>query len=53
MLARVFSKFFTLGQTLETFRGEGIHQAAVGTAIQKVNQGGWVRSTYLIIIRCS
>jgi len=42
-LARVISKFFTLGQTLETFRGQGIHQAAVDTAIKKINQGGWVR----------
>ncbi|KAF9482019.1 hypothetical protein BDN70DRAFT_854183 [Pholiota conissans] len=38
----IFSTFFSLGQTLETFRGQGIHQAAVNTAIQKVNEGGWV-----------
>ncbi|KAF8974690.1 acyltransferase-domain-containing protein [Flammula alnicola] len=38
----VFSAFFTLGQTLETFRGNGIYQDAVNTAIQKIDQGGWV-----------
>ncbi|KAF4619416.1 hypothetical protein D9613_005410 [Agrocybe pediades] len=30
------------GQTLETFRGKGIYQEAVDTAIQKLNQGHWV-----------
>ena len=39
----VFSAFFSLGQTIETFRGKGIYQAAVDIAIQKVNLGGWVR----------
>ena len=39
----VFSTFFSLGQTIETFRGKGIYQAAVDTAIQKVDLGGWVR----------
>ncbi|TFK43269.1 acyltransferase-domain-containing protein [Crucibulum laeve] len=38
----VFSTFFHLGQTLETFRGNGIHQPALDTAIEKVNQGNWV-----------
>ncbi|KAF8204854.1 hypothetical protein BJ912DRAFT_840407 [Pholiota molesta] len=38
----VFSTFFYLGQTLETFRGQGIYQEAVDIAIQKVNEGGWV-----------
>ncbi|KAF8897207.1 acyltransferase-domain-containing protein, partial [Infundibulicybe gibba] len=38
----VFSTFFRLGQTLETFRGKGIYQSAVDTAIQKLDQGGWV-----------
>ncbi|KAG6903302.1 hypothetical protein C0995_013055 [Termitomyces sp. Mi166 len=28
--------------TLETFRGKGVHQPAVDTAIQKLDQGGWV-----------
>ncbi|KAH9482947.1 Tafazzin [Psilocybe cubensis] len=38
----VFSTFFSLGQTLETFRGKGIYQDAVDTAIQKLNEGQWV-----------
>ncbi|KDR83457.1 hypothetical protein GALMADRAFT_109958 [Galerina marginata CBS 339.88] len=38
----VFSAFFSLGQTLETFRGKGIYQPAVDTAIQKLNEGRWV-----------
>ncbi|TFK73013.1 acyltransferase-domain-containing protein [Pluteus cervinus] len=38
----LFSTFFTLGQTLETFRGKGIYQPAVDTAINKLNRGGWV-----------
>ncbi|KAF9468914.1 acyltransferase-domain-containing protein [Collybia nuda] len=38
----VFSTFFRLGQTLETFRGKGIHQPAVDTAIKKLDQGHWV-----------
>ncbi|EAU84316.2 tafazzin-PC [Coprinopsis cinerea okayama7 len=39
---RVFSSFFRLGQTLETFRGQGIYQESVNTAIQKLNEGSWV-----------
>lgn len=38
----VFSTFFRLGQTLETFRGRGIFQPSVDLAIAKLNQGGWV-----------
>ncbi|KAG2013359.1 tafazzin-PC [Coprinopsis cinerea AmutBmut pab1-1] len=38
----VFSSFFRLGQTLETFRGQGIYQESVNTAIQKLNEGSWV-----------
>ncbi|PPQ92361.1 hypothetical protein CVT25_008711 [Psilocybe cyanescens] len=38
----VFSTFFSLGQTLETFRGKGIYQDAVDTAILKLDQGQWV-----------
>ncbi|KAG6877845.1 hypothetical protein C0993_003218 [Termitomyces sp. T159_Od127] len=30
------------GQIIETFRGKGIYQPAVDTAIQKLDQGGWV-----------
>ncbi|PFH52597.1 hypothetical protein AMATHDRAFT_56653 [Amanita thiersii Skay4041] len=38
----LFSRFFRLGQTIETFRGRGIYQPAVDTAINKLNQGAWV-----------
>ncbi|THV05418.1 hypothetical protein K435DRAFT_712859 [Dendrothele bispora CBS 962.96] len=38
----VFSTFFRYGQVLETFRGRGIYQPAVDTAIKKLNQGDWV-----------
>ncbi|KAG5716067.1 putative lysophosphatidylcholine acyltransferase [Termitomyces sp. T112] len=41
-LASIFSAFFRHGQTIETFRGKGVHQPAVDTAIQKLDQGGWV-----------
>lgn len=44
-IARVFSTFFRNGQVIETFRGQGIYQPAVDAAIEKVDQGGWVRST--------
>ena len=38
----VFSTFFRLGQTIETFRGQGIYQKAVDAASHKVDNGGWV-----------
>ncbi|KAG7096684.1 hypothetical protein E1B28_004098 [Marasmius oreades] len=38
----VFSAFFRKGQVIETFRGKGIYQPAVETAIEKLNQGHWV-----------
>src|ERR1700683_1716391 len=38
----VFSAFFRTGQVLETFRGRGIYQPAVDTAIEKLDQGQWV-----------
>jgi monolysocardiolipin acyltransferase len=41
-LASVFSTFFRLGQTLETFRGQGIYQPSIDIAIAKLNQGDWV-----------
>ena len=41
-VASLFSTFFRLGQTLETFRGNGIYQPSVDVAITKLNQGGWV-----------
>ncbi|KAJ7499244.1 acyltransferase-domain-containing protein [Mycena latifolia] len=38
----VFSAFFRRGQVLETFRGNGIYQASVDAAIDKLNRGNWV-----------
>ncbi|KAJ8086203.1 Lyso-phosphatidylcholine acyltransferase [Marasmius tenuissimus] len=38
----VFSAFFRKGQVLETFRGKGIYQPAVETAIEKLNKGDWI-----------
>jgi monolysocardiolipin acyltransferase len=40
----VFSAFFRKGQVLETFRGVGIYQPAIDTAIEKLRAGAWVRS---------
>jgi monolysocardiolipin acyltransferase len=42
-----FSAFFRAGQVLETFRGRGIYQPAVDTAIEKLDQGQWVCSQIL------
>jgi hypothetical protein len=39
-----FSAFFRAGQVLETFRGRGVYQPAVDTAIEKLNEGQWVCS---------
>ncbi|KII95921.1 hypothetical protein PLICRDRAFT_694037 [Plicaturopsis crispa FD-325 SS-3] len=38
----VLSAFFRNGQVLETFRGKGVYQPAVDTAIKKLNNGAWV-----------
>ncbi|KAL1942234.1 hypothetical protein VTO73DRAFT_6298 [Trametes versicolor] len=38
----VFSTFFRYGQVIETFRGKGIFQPAIDTAIQKLNRGDWI-----------
>jgi len=38
----IFSTLFRLGQTLETFRGQGVYQTSVNTAIEKLNMGHWV-----------
>ncbi|TFK51525.1 acyltransferase-domain-containing protein [Heliocybe sulcata] len=38
----IFSAFFRHGQVLETFRGKGIYQPSVDTAVAKLNGGGWV-----------
>ena len=42
-LRRIFSKFFTLGQVIETVRGGGIFQPAIDEAIKKLQAGDWVR----------
>jgi hypothetical protein len=39
----VFSAFFRKGQVIETFRGEGVYQPAIDTAIEKLRAGAWVR----------
>ncbi|KAH9946605.1 acyltransferase-domain-containing protein [Amylocystis lapponica] len=39
----LFSAFFRKGQVLETFRGNGVFQPAVDTAIQKLNDGAWIQ----------
>ncbi|KAI9439288.1 acyltransferase-domain-containing protein [Lactarius indigo] len=38
----VFSAFFRKGQVLETFRGTGIYQPAIDTAIEKLRAGAWI-----------
>ncbi|KIJ19895.1 hypothetical protein PAXINDRAFT_174464 [Paxillus involutus ATCC 200175] len=38
----LFSAFFRKGQVIETFRGNGIWQPAVDSAIQLLNQGHWL-----------
>ncbi|TRM68468.1 acyltransferase-domain-containing protein [Schizophyllum amplum] len=38
----VFSYFFRNGQVLETFRGKGIYQPSVDTAIAKLDRGDWI-----------
>lgn len=47
-----FSAFFRTGQVLETFRGKGIYQPSVDTAIEKIDQGQWVctTSSYVLCI---
>ena len=48
----VFSWFFRNGQVLETFRGKGIYQPSIDTAIAKLDQGEWV-GNYRILSRCN
>lgn len=43
----IFSTFFRYGQVIETFRGKGIFQPAIDTAIEKLNRGEWVSSLSL------
>ncbi|CAK9780101.1 acyltransferase-domain-containing protein [Cutaneotrichosporon oleaginosum] len=38
----VLSKFFGLGQVIETVRGGGIYQRGVDDAIRKLEEGGWI-----------
>jgi monolysocardiolipin acyltransferase len=40
------SKFFSLGQVIETVRGGGIFQPAIDDAIRKLGEGEWVGRTY-------
>jgi hypothetical protein len=53
---RIFSKFFTLGQVIETVRGGGIFQPAIDEAIKKLQAGDWVSTGpwYVVhYLRCS
>ena len=38
----VFSKFFELGQVINTERGGGMFQPAVDEAVQRLQDGEWV-----------
>ncbi|OBZ72760.1 putative lysophosphatidylcholine acyltransferase [Grifola frondosa] len=38
----VLSTFFRNGRVLETFRGHGIFQPAIDTAIKNLNEGAWI-----------
>lgn len=38
----VFSKFFNLGQVIETHRGAGIFQEAIDRAVKLLQEGNWV-----------
>ncbi|KAK7681751.1 hypothetical protein QCA50_015098 [Cerrena zonata] len=38
----LLSVFFRKGQVIETFRGGGIFQPAVDTAVDKLNEGAWI-----------
>lgn len=40
------STFFRNGQVIETVRGGGIYQPAVDTAIERLQEGGWVSNVY-------
>jgi monolysocardiolipin acyltransferase len=39
---KLFSRFFTNGQVIETIRGGGIFQPAVDKAIKLLEAGEWV-----------
>ncbi|KAH9818006.1 acyltransferase-domain-containing protein [Melampsora americana] len=39
---RLIAPLFHSGQVIETFRGQGIHQPAIDTAIDKLNKAQWV-----------
>lgn len=38
----VRSKFFNLGQVIETVRGGGIFQPAIDEAVKKLHNGDWI-----------
>lgn len=41
-ICSIMSKFFSLGQVIETVRGGGIFQPAIDDAIRKLGDGEWV-----------
>jgi hypothetical protein len=44
-----FSRFFTLGQVIETYRGGGIFQPAVDEAVRLLQSGEWVRAAFTLL----
>jgi hypothetical protein len=50
-MCRIASKFFSLGQVIETVRGGGVFQPAIDDAIRKLDQGEWVSAVSSISIR--
>jgi monolysocardiolipin acyltransferase len=40
------SRFFNLGQVIETYRGRGIFQPAVDEAVKLLQSGEWVRQSF-------
>lgn len=44
-----FSRFFTLGQVIETYRGGGIFQPAVDEAVRLLQSGEWVSVAFPLL----
>lgn len=48
LVFRILSKFFSLGQVIETVRGGGVFQPAIDDAIKKLGQGEWVSNALVL-----
>lgn len=46
------SKFFNLGQVIETHRGAGIFQEAIDRAVKLLQEGNWVSLGLEIQMHC-